>query len=316
MANLKLISIIIPVYNEAQQIAVLIGKIEEFNARYANHQFAFQYIFVDDGSSDNSFGILKASVKGLKNYKIIKLSRNFGSHGAIRAGTVQADGDYVTIIPADLQIPLDEIPALFLKAESGFDVVWVVRESPDIGYIEKVFSNLYSGLMKKYVNTSFPKEGLETLIFNTKVKKLFNANMEDNSSFALQIMSYGFTFDFVRIKKLARKVGKSKWTIHKKIKLMIDSFVAFSFAPIRLVSLVGIIFFLVGCIWSGYIIFRKLVYNDLSSGWPAMYSTLLLGFGITNISLGILAEYLWRTLDAARRRPVFIIDEIVQETKE
>jgi dolichol-phosphate mannosyltransferase len=94
--------------------------------------------------------------------------------------------------------------------------------------------------------------------------------------------------------------------------LFIDSFVAFSYAPIKLVSITGFLFFFTGILWTFYIIMRKLMINDLPEGWPALTSILLLGFGITNISLGIIAEYLWRTLDEARKRPVFIIDEIIK----
>ncbi|WP_202915868.1 hypothetical protein [Pontibacter pamirensis] len=107
-------------------------------------------------------------------------------------------------------------------------------------------------------------------------------------------------------------MGKLKWTLSKKIKLLIDSFVAFSFAPIRLVSFIGVVFFLLGILWTGYIVFRKVMFDDLASGWPALLSILMVGFGITNISLGIIAEYLRRTLDASRKRPVFVIDEIVE----
>ncbi len=89
----------------------------------------------------------------------------------------------------------------------------------------------------------------------------------------------------------------------------------FSFAPIRLVSIVGICFFFIGVSWSAYLVLEKLLYDDLASGWPALLSVLLIGFGITNISLGIIAEYLWRTLDASRRRPVFIINEIIELKK-
>jgi dolichol-phosphate mannosyltransferase len=99
------------------------------------------------------------------------------------------------------------------------------------------------------------------------------------------------------------------------MKLFIDSFVAFSFAPIRLVSMVGIGFFIVGIAWTIYIILRKLIFNDLAAGWPALMSILMVGFGITNISLGIIAEYLWRTLDASRKRPLFIIDEVIELKK-
>ena len=122
----------------------------------------------------------------------------------------------------------------------------------------------------------------------------------------------GFKSKYADIEKVQRKIGKSKWSVSKKIKLLIDSFVAFSYAPIRFVSFVGILFFIIGVVWTIYIVSRKLLYNDVASGWPALTSILLLGFGITNIGLGIIAEYLWRTLDASRNRPVFIIDEIIE----
>jgi dolichol-phosphate mannosyltransferase len=137
-----------------------------------------------------------------------------------------------------------------------------------------------------------------------------NNNIEANSSIFLQILNLGYRQDHVEYQKVSRKAGKSKWTLGKKIKLLIDSFVAFSFFPIRLVSMVGIFFFILGLGWTIFIIARKILFDDLASGWPALISILMIGFGITNISLGIIAEYLWRTLDASRKRPVFIIDEI------
>jgi dolichol-phosphate mannosyltransferase len=137
-----------------------------------------------------------------------------------------------------------------------------------------------------------------------------NKNVEANSSIFLQILGLGFRQESISYKKRERQTGVSKWTLSKKIKLFIDSFVAFSYAPIRFVTIVGIIFFIVGMIWTLYIVIRKIFFQDLAAGWPALMSILMIGFGITNISLGIIAEYLWRTLDASRKRQVYIIDEI------
>ena len=166
--------------------------------------------------------------------------------------------------------------------------------------------------MQKYALSSYPDKGFDIVLFSKKVQQNLNSNIESNSSIFLQILSLGYKQTTVSYDKKARKVGKSKWTLSKKIKLFIDSFIAFSYAPIRLVSIIGISFFVIGFVWSVYLVSRKLFLNDLASGWPALYSTLLLGFGITNISLGIIAEYLWRTLDSSRKRPVFIIDEIIE----
>ena len=122
----------------------------------------------------------------------------------------------------------------------------------------------------------------------------------------------GFSQGQIGYIKDVRHTGKSKWTFSKKIKLLLDSFLAFSYAPIRLVTYIGILFFITGFGWTFYVTLRKILADDLATGWPMLTSILLLGFGLTNISLGIIAEYLWRTFDASRNRPVFIIDEVIE----
>src|SRR5207249_9125850 len=131
-------------------------------------------------------------------------------------------------------------------------------------------------------------------------------------SILLQLLSFGIPFDTLYYEKKDRHSGKSKWSTSKKIKLLVDSFVAFSYAPIRFVTLLGFGFFFFGFAFMAYIICRKLFVGDPITGWPSLVSILMLGFGVTNISLGIIAEYLWRTLDEARKRPIFIIDEVVE----
>jgi hypothetical protein len=177
---------------------------------------------------------------------------------------------------------------------------------------EKTFSTIYAYLMKKFAFSNFPEKGFDIVMFNKKVVAQVKNNVEANSSIFLQILGMGFRQTSISYKKRERKTGVSKWTMSKKIKLFIDSFVAFSYAPIRMVTIIGISMFIIGSLWTLYIISRKLLYHDLASGWPALISILTIGFGITNISLGIIAEYLWRTLDASRKRPVFIIDKIVE----
>jgi glycosyltransferase involved in cell wall biosynthesis len=309
MNNSIKVSIIIPIYNEQEGIQSLIEKINDY---YPARKFDFDIILVNDGSMDLSAEeILKYKPFPFP-CKLINLSKNFGSHAAVRAGFSAADGDFTTCIPADLQISFDAVEALYSSALEGNEIVYGVREVKDSGSISKIFSHLYARLMQKYVNKNFPFKGFETLMISSKVKKHFNRHMEANSSIFLQALSFGFKSAYVEIEKVERKTGKSKWTNSKKIKLLIDSFVAFSYFPIRFVSLSGIYFFIIGILWTTYIIFRKFLYNDITSGWPALTSILFLGFGITNIALGIIAEYLWRTLDSSRNRPIFIIDEVIE----
>lgn len=303
------ITIIIPFLNEEDNIQRLADELTRFTE--ANATTRFEIILVNDGSTDNSVHRIKNSAFPAPT-KLISFSQNYGSHAALRAGILHATGNWITFLYADLQDPIENVINMWKKAEEGNDIVWAHRAGTQNSFFEKRFSKFYSSLMQKYVNPRYPDKGFDVVLFNKKVAEKVNNNIEANSSIFLQILNLGFRQDFIEYQKMSRKAGKSKWTIAKKIKLLIDSFVAFSFAPIRMVSMIGILFFLLGVLWTGYIVFRKIFFNDLASGWPALISILMIGFGITNISLGIIAEYLWRTLDASRKRPVFIIDEIAE----
>jgi len=304
------ISVISPFFNEAGNIENYISSLNKY---FVDKPYSAEIILVDDGSSDNSIELLKDQPYGNYDIKLVKLSKNFGAQAAVRAGIKHSTGDYITFLPADLQDPLDLIDRSLEKVlEKNADIVYAFRKTTNNSFFESVFSKFYSYMMRKFVNTNFPGKGFDIVFFNKKVKYNLDQNIELNSSIQLQILTLGYISDSIYYDKQERKVGKSKWTFSKKMKLFIDSFVAFSFAPIRLVSMVGISFFIIGVFWTAYIILRKLIYDDLASGWPALMSILTIGFGITNISLGIIAEYLWRTLDASRKRPLFIIDEVIE----
>jgi dolichol-phosphate mannosyltransferase len=303
------ITIIIPFLNEAENVDRLAGGL--LNFVQSRPDINFEIILVNDGSTDDSVERMRKA-KFPEHTRLISLSQNFGSHAALRAGILHAKGDYITFVYADLQDPIENITAMYAKVANGNDIVWAHRAGTENSFFERTFSGMYSSLMKKYVNKRYPPKGFDVVLFNQKVASELNKNIESNSSIFLQILNMGFQQDFVEYQKTARKAGKSKWTMAKKIKLFIDSFVAFSYVPIRLVSYIGILFFIVGIIWTVYIVTRKILYDDLAPTWPALVSILMIGFGITNISLGIIAEYLWRTLDASRKRPVFIIDNIIE----
>jgi len=307
------VSIIVPVLNEEESVDFLISQLNGYLMQRVQYQA--EVIFVNDGSTDMTAYKLKTGNHYSYTAKIISLSRNFGSHAALRAGIQHATGDFITFMYADLQDPIELLGTLWNEIQNAqADICWAYRDSTQVSTSEKVFSQAYALLMKKYAVPNFPKNGFDIVMFSRKVQACLNENMESNSSVFIQILTLGYKQSAVTYSKNARIAGKSKWTLPKKIKLLIDSFVAFSFAPIRLVSLIGILFFLLGLIWTGYIVFRKLVFDDLASGWPALISILMVGFGITNISLGIIAEYLWRTLDASRKRPVYVIEEIMDLT--
>lgn len=304
------LSLIIPIYNEYDGIPFLVQNLNDF---FGEHRHLLpEVIFVNDGSKDGSVERLQEMKHETYKAKIISLSRNFGSHAALRAGISISVGELVCFNYADLQDPLELILQMEEKTKEGNEIIWAHRESTKVSLGEKTFSSVYAYLMKKFAFSNFPEKGFDIVMFNKKVATQVKNNVEANSSIFLQILGMGFRQASISYKKRERKTGVSKWTMAKKVKLFIDSFVAFSYAPIRLVTIIGISMFFIGSLWTIYIILRTLIYHNLASGWPALVSILTIGFGITNISLGIIAEYLWRTLDASRKRPVFIIDKIVE----
>ena len=306
------ICIIVPFLNEAENITFLANELRTFKLTRTN--LKLQFILVNDGSTDDSLIAIEKS-HFPDSTLVISLSRNFGSHAALRAGLLYAQANYVTFVYADLQDPIENIDHMYKKALQGKDIVWAFREKTNNGKFESFFSGFYAKLMKRFVNPSFPSQGFDVVMFSDKVRKVLNKNIETNSSLFLQILQLGFQSTAISYEKGIRKAGKSKWTISKKVKLLIDSFVAFSNFPLRIVTVIGITFFLIGLSTSTYLVVRKLIWNDLTSGWPTLVSILLIGFGVTNISLGIIAEYLWRAFDATRNRPVFIIDNVIHLKK-
>lgn len=306
----KELSIIIPIFNETEGILILVKSLNDFIAN--NKDVSFELIFVDDGSLDDSFQILQKQIFENVSVQLISLSKNYGSHAALRAGISKAKKAFITFMYADLQDPLNLLIDLLKKQQEGFDIVWANRRTTNNKILDTSFSYFYAFLMRKFTFPNFPTKGFDIVLFNSKVKEQLDKNMEANSNIFLQILGMGFKQSSISYDKRERKIGKSKWTLSKKIKIIIDSFVAFSYFPVRFVSFIGIAFFLIGLAWTIYILYLKIVYDNLTSGWPTLISILLLGFGITNISLGIIAEYLWRTLDSSRKRPVFIIDDVIE----
>ncbi|HUU36317.1 MAG TPA: glycosyltransferase [Vicinamibacterales bacterium] len=301
------VSIIVPFLNEEENVERLAFAL---SALIASHPaLSFEVLLVNDGSTDGSVERIRTAAFP-PGTRLLNLTQNYGSHTALRAGISQARGEVITFLYADLQDPPELVGRMHALVAEGFDIVWATREETEAGALEGAVSRQYARLMQRFVNPRFPEQGFDVVLFSRRVQQELNANVEANSSIFLQILNLGFRQASIGYRKEARKAGRSKWTLGKKIKLLIDSFVAFSYAPIRFVTLVGFAFFFVGIAWTIYISARELLSGDLDPGWPMLTSILLLGFGITNISLGILAEYLWRTLDASRRRPVYILESV------
>lgn len=307
------ISIIVPFLNEEMALPIFCDTMIEF---VKDLRFPVEFVFVNDGSTDNSLKVLrKYSFDGKASAKVVNLSRNFGFHPAVRAGLLNATYDICTWFGADLQEPLEIIPIAYEKLHNGdCEVVYFSKHTVGVSRLSRFCSKIYSYLMKKYAIKTYSSDGTATVAFGRKVKSLLNKNVEHNSMVVLQVMDMGFKYESVSLDYHTRIAGESKWSFSKKIKLFIDSFVAFSYMPIRFVSILGILLFILGAVIGTFTIINKILNPLTPVGYSTIVSVLAGGFGITNISLGIIAEYIWRTLDATRNRPVFVISEIYNIT--
>lgn len=303
---MPLISIIIPTYNEERNLPILYQRLQEFTR---NSGYNFEFIFIDDGSSDQSFDILKGISAKDSCVKVVRLSRNFGSHAACLAGLMYSKGDARTFISADLQDPPELIQQLAEQWENGFDVVIGVREWE--GKSPRLFPKIYWKLVKRFALKSMPESGTDVFLIDKKVVDAITSMREKNTSIFGLILWSGFNQTVINYKKGLRHKGVSKWTLGKKIKLFIDTFVSFSYFPIRIISLIGILFALTGFLYASFIIISRLFWAVPIEGWASLMVVLLVVSGIQMLMLGILGEYLWRNFDESRKRPSFIVKEVV-----
>lgn len=300
------ISIIVPVYFNEHNLELLF---QELKLKVLNNKFFdFEVVFVDDGSGDKSYEqLLKLRVNDQR-VKIIKLSRNFGSHTAILAGLSKCTGDCATMISADLQDSPELILKMAEKWQEGSKVVLAVREDREEGFIQKSISNSYYSLMRKYALKNMPLGGFDCFLIDRQVIGVLASMSEKNSTLMGQILWCGFPTQIIPYVRKRRKIGKSRWTLSKKIKLFIDSFLAFSYAPIKLISAMGFFFAILGLIYAIFIIINKFLNAAPVQGWSSLMVVILIASGVQLLTLGVIGEYLWRNFDESRNRPNYIIE--------
>jgi len=301
------VSIIVPIYYNELNIPHLYEQMKE--KILSRTDFEAEIVCVDDGSKDGSYKALLELREKDDRFKVVKLSRNFGSHTAILAGFAHATGDCMTMVAADLQEPLEIIIEMYEKWKQGKKVVIAVRKDREDGFFQKLFSNTYYSLMQKYALKDMPSGGFDCFFIDKKVRDVLVSMNEKNSSIVGQVLWAGFEMDKIYYVRKKREIGESKWTLSKKIKLFIDSFMAFSYVPIRFISTLGIVISIVGFILAVFLIVNKFMFNVPVQGWTTMMITLLMLSGIQMLTLGVIGEYLWRNFDESRGRPTYIVEE-------
>lgn len=300
------LSIIIPVYYNELNLHDLY---EDLQIKVLSKLNDYELIFVDDGSKDASFDIIQSLQKENANIKSLKLSRNFGSHAAILAGLNVCTGDCAVMKTADLQEPSEMLLEMYESWKKGNNVVLAIRSDREEGIISTFFSNLYYKLVRQFVLKNMPLGGFDCFLIDRKVIEVLRTMDEKNTSLMGQILWAGFRTSEIYYKRLKRQKGKSRWTLQKKIKLVIDSVLSFTHLPVRIMSVIGLSFFFLSLVWAAYIIYLRIYGGIALEGWTTLMVFNLFSSGLILLMLGIVGEYLWRNFDATRSRPVYIVEE-------
>lgn len=307
------ISIIIPVYYSEDTLMLLYQDMKE---KILGRLGEYEIVMVDDGSGDRSWDIMQ-QIKEMDNHvTLVRLSRNFGEHAALLAGFSCCSGDCAVTKQADLQEDSELILDLYESWKKGNKVVLAVREERDDNRFYKWFANLYYVIVRKLIMPSMPEGGFDCYLLDRKAIDVLLMLDEKNSSLSLQVLWMGFQTDKVYFHRRAREIGQSRWTMSKKIKLVMDSMMSFSYFPIRFMTMLGGLVSLLAFIMGIYIVSSKLIVGEDVIGWTSLMAVLLFSTGLILLMLGVLGEYIWRALDASRNRPPFLIDTIQRAEKE
>lgn len=301
------LSIVIPVYYNEKNLPPLYEDIREKIIKPA--LFDYEIVMVDDGSGDGSWPEMEKIAAMDNNVRIYHLSRNFGSHAAILCGLEHCTGDCAVVKAADLQEPTEIITEMYRKWQEGNNVVLAVREDREESSSQKFFANFYYRLVRTFALKKMPKNGFDIYLIDRKVINVLSLMDEKDSALTGQILWSGFKTAEVPYVRLERKIGKSRWTLQKKIKLVMDTLYSFSSVPITMVMLVGAFAFAASVIWGLIVLINKIAGNIPVSGFTTMFIYQLFSFGITMTTLGVIGEYLWRTFNASRNRPIYIIEK-------
>lgn len=310
-------SIIIPVYCNEGSLKRTYQILRENVVNDENNKGrSYEIVFIDDGSYDGSFNeLMELKKEDPGHVKVIKFTRNFGQVSAIRAGMQYAGGQCIINISADLQDPPELINQMIEHYfNDRYHVVIGSRQSRNESFFRRKTANLFYRIIKRISFPEMPPGGFDFFLVSSKVRDLIIKSNEKNPFLQGQILWPGFKIKCIPYQRKKREIGKSKWTFSKKIKYLIDGTMAYSYLPLRMMTVLGIIISGLGFLYA-LLIFLGKIFGGIpikGEGWAPLMIVVLVLSGFQMLMLGIIGEYLWRTLDQVRARDHYVIEEIYE----
>jgi dolichol-phosphate mannosyltransferase len=306
MKQVNSISILVPLFNEAEVLQALITRLD---AIIANSNMHLDVVLVDDGSTDNTPSIITEMLTGRDNYSAIFLSRNFGHAMALSAGLafIADKADAVFIIDADLQDPPELLPSFLEKMNEGHDVVYGIRKNRKEGLFKRSFYKLFYRLQNRFSNIRMPLDAGDFSLLSRRVVVHLNALPEESRYLRGMRAWVGFKQAGIEYERSERQGGDSKYSAKALFNLAFNGIFNFSEFPIRFIGRLGILTVLVSVIYLGVTIYKKLVYGTVPEGFTALIFAIVLFSGVQLLSLGIIGEYILRIFFQVKQRPLYII---------
>lgn len=299
-------SIVIPVYKNEANIAALLAAMDKLIGSF---DAATEVVFVVDGSPDKSYDLLRARLPSFRHpTQLIRHSRNFGSFQAVRTGMAAARGQYLAAVAADLQEPLELVARFFaILSQDQADVTFGVREHRDDPWQSRLFSRVFWGLYRRFVNRDMPSGGVDCFGCNRAVSEALLSVQESNSSLVAQLFWLGFRRQFVGYVRRKREAGRSAWTFGKRLRYMLDSIISFTDLPIMVIIWVGFLTFVGAAIYT-VVLLRAWLANQIAvPGYTATILAVILLGSLILFTQGLIGLYVWRAFENTKRRPLSLV---------
>lgn len=312
-----LLSVVIPIYNEEKTIPELTRRLGVLQERMSREHFFrkddLEILFVNDGSRDGSFSVLRRFCSETPGYKLVNLSRNCGHQTAITAGIDVASGEAVAVMDGDLQDPPEFVSDLYAKLREGYDVVYAQRKKrPGESWFKLLTAHVFYRILKKITRFDIPIDTGDFRIMSRRVTDVLCSMREQHRYIRGLISWIGFRQTGLEYEREERFEGTTKFSVGKMLKFALDGITSFSSAPLKLSSYLGFVTAFCGALYALYVIYLRVFTSETITGWSSMMIVVLILGGTQLLALGMIGEYLSRVNDESKNRPLYVIENVYE----
>jgi polyisoprenyl-phosphate glycosyltransferase len=302
-------AVVVPVYGNEESLPDLLEQMASLHQRYPE----VEGVFVVDGSPDNSYALLRLRLPAMPfRSTLVSLSRNFGSHAAIRAGMAAVNADTFAILAADLQQPVSSVGQFFEALDGGADIVIGERASRDDRWTSRVAADLFWSLYRRFVDRRVPRGGVDSFGCTRQVREVLVSLPEASSNLIALLFWVGFRRAAVSYPRGARKSGRSGWTLARRLRYAFDTAFAFSDLPITVMMTTGVLGIGAAVVFGVILFVARLTHSIEVPGYTAIMLAVLFSFSTLLLGLGIIGGYVWRISESTKGRPSYLVSSAEQ----